>query len=66
MDTLKGLSKGQFKECFEVVQTTCNSALDYKKKNDKTVTLYVHRITEEAAENLIAKFSTDVEVSQGV
>lgn len=56
MNTLKGLNKNQFKECFEYVQTACNTALDYQKKTDKTVTLYVHRITEPAAQELISLF----------
>jgi len=57
MSTLRGLKKSRFKECFQLVSTKCSTAL--KAQKDNTITLFVHRITETTAKDLIQTFAND-------
>lgn len=59
MDLMRGLDKKQFKQCFELVGSKCNSALVYntKKRNqEKCCTMYVHRIDERTAKEILTLF----------
>jgi len=59
MDLMRGLDKKQFKECFEVVGKRCAPALVYnnkKNKKEKCCVMYVHRIDDTTAKDLLVRF----------
>jgi len=59
MDLMRGLGKKQFKQCFELVGNKCNSALVYntkKRSKEKCCTMYVHRIDEDVASEILTMF----------